>query len=132
VEDNRSDIFVVKEILKQLELETSLQVARDGEQALKFWASVENDLQDPCPDLVLLDLNIPKVSGLEVLSRIRGSRHCAGVPVVILTSSDSRDDLAAIRSLNASAYFRKPADLAAFMELGKVIQRLLPESTVSR
>jgi CheY-like chemotaxis protein len=125
-EDNRSDVFVIREILKHCGVEISVHIARDGDQALKFWDQMENDSQSPCPDLVLLDLNLPRVHGSEVLSRIRRSNRCPGVPVVIVTSSSSPEDMAAIRALNASAYFRKPSELSDYMQLGEVIREFLP------
>jgi len=121
VEDNKSDVFIVREILRREGLNATLRVAADGEQALSF---LENG-QSPCPDLMILDLNLPKVSGLEVLARMRSTNWCPGTPVIVVTSSQSPSDLAAIRGLNAAAYFQKPTELTAFLELGTVIQRLL-------
>ena len=133
VEDNPTDIFVITQILKQYALDEGLQVATDGAKALELWELMETcDLdastEESCPGIVLLDLNIPKISGREILARIRSSDRFASVPVVVVTSSDSPDDLATIHALKASAYFRKPTDLFAFMELGTIIARLLPET----
>jgi len=127
IEDNPTDIFVITQVLKEFGLEAGLQVATDGATGLDLWqASHASPCGADCPGIVLLDLNIPKVSGREVLARIRSSPRCGDVPVVIVTSSNSPEDLAAIGALNASAYFRKPTDLSAFMELGNIIARLLP------
>jgi CheY-like chemotaxis protein len=121
VEDNRSDIFIITEILKQSGLAAGLHVVMDGADALSYW----NDESKPCVDLLLLDLNIPKITGLEVLAQIRAGQRCPGVPVIVVTSSKSAEDIAALRALDASAYFQKPNDLAAFMRLGKVVQEIL-------
>jgi CheY-like chemotaxis protein len=141
IEDNPTDVYVIKQVLKQSGLEQGLQVATDGAQAMDLWQSIQaqhetqngtqNDAHQMCPTLVLLDLNIPKVSGREILARIRSSPHCGSVPVVVVTSSDSPEDLAAIRALNASAYFRKPIDLSDFMELGKIIAQTLADRKVT-
>ncbi len=125
VEDNRSDVFIIKEILKRDRLEAGLHVVNDGAQAINFWDGIENDSEASCVDLVLLDLNIPKISGIEVLRRIRSGTRCADVPVVVVTSSRSPADLEAIEALKASAYFQKPNDLSAYMELGTVIRKLI-------
>jgi DNA-binding response OmpR family regulator len=98
-------------------------VLEDGEKAVRFF---ENTVDAPalCPDLVLLDLNLPRFRGKYVLSRIRASR-CARVPVLIVTSSDSSDDREDMERYGAAAYFRKPSDLAEFMKLGDVVRDLL-------
>ncbi len=126
VEDNRNDVYIIQEILKRSGLDAHLQVSSDGDQALKLWDTIENDAEAPCPQLVLLDLNLPKASGVEILARIRRGKRCAAIPVVIVTSSKSPLDLAATQALGASAYFQKTADLTEFMELGRVILELLP------
>jgi CheY-like chemotaxis protein len=137
IEDNPTDVFVITQVLKQSGLEEGLQVASDGAQAMDLWQSIQaqneanHNAHEICPTLVLLDLNIPKVSGREILAHIRSSPHCGSVPVVVVTSSDSPEDLAAIRALNASAYFRKPIDLSDFMELGRLIAQTLADVKVT-
>lgn len=126
IEDNATDIFVITEVVKGLGLDSHLRIASDGDSALKFWDGMTADSRIPCPGLVLLDLNLPSVSGLYVLMRIRNGSGCANVPVIVVTSSDSPDDVKAAGALKASAYFRKPVELAAYIELGQVIRGLLP------
>jgi CheY-like chemotaxis protein len=125
VEDNEPDVYLVNEVLRHCAFAYKLHVSADGAEAVAFLENVENDAG--CPDiaLILLDLNLPKIHGIQVLERIRKSSRCASVPVVILTSSDSPADLAAIRRLRATAYFKKPADVAAYMQLSEVIERAL-------
>jgi CheY-like chemotaxis protein len=125
VEDNPTDAFVIKGVLKECGLEYQLHVAADGETALAFLRDLEGDARAACPALVLLDLNLPKISGLQVLSLIRKGQRCNKMPVVIVTSSDSAIDRAATRALGATAYFRKPSDLDGFSELCNVIRRVL-------
>jgi two-component system, chemotaxis family, response regulator Rcp1 len=125
VEDNEADAFLVDQVLRRGGFAYELHVSPDGAEAVRFLENLEHDAE--CPDiaLVLLDLNLPKIHGVQVLERIRKSRRCSAVPVVILTSSDSPADLAAIHRLNATAYFKKPADVAAYMQLSVVIEQAL-------
>lgn len=118
-------MFVITEVLKALQLDSDLQVASDGESVLKLWDTIEAEPEAPCPGLILLDLNLPRISGLEVLRRVRNGRRGRDVPVVVVTSSDSVDDVEAVGALNVSAYFRKPADLQAYLDLGGVIRSVL-------
>ena len=78
-----------------------------------------------CPDLMLLDLNLPKLSGIELLAELRASSRHRHIPVVVVTSSDSQQDRERVRALNPSAYFRKPSNLSDFMELAAVIREAL-------
>ncbi len=125
VEDNPTDVFVIREVLKECGLECELHVAADGETAVEFLRRLEADAAAPCPAVVLLDLNLPKLSGLEVLRLVRNGQRCSGIPVVIVTSSDSATDLAAIQEAGATSYFRKPFDLAGFLNLGNLIRQIL-------
>jgi CheY-like chemotaxis protein len=125
VEDNAADVYLVNEVLRHCGLDYRLHVSADGAEALAFLENLESDAECPDVALILLDLNLPKIHGIQVLERIRKSRRCGAVPVVILTSSDSPTDLAAIRRLSATAYFKKPAEVVAYMQLTQVIQRAL-------
>jgi len=125
VEDNPTDVFVIREVLKDCGFECELHVAPDGETAIEFLRKLETDATAACPALVLLDLNLPKLSGLEVLRLIRNGQRCSEIPVVIVTSSDSATDLAAIQEGGATSYFRKPSDLVDFLNLGKLIRQVL-------
>ncbi|MGH9559336.1 MAG: response regulator [Bryobacteraceae bacterium] len=128
IEDNEADVYIAKEVLKESGFNLDVQVARDGESALKFIKSLEAE-EKPCPALVLLDLNIPKLSGVEVLAQIRGGGRCKEIPVVVVTSSDSPEDVESVRGLNVSAYFRKPTSLQAYMKLGDVVREVLGEKS---
>lgn len=125
MEDNDADVFLVEEALTQHGLQTPVRVLRDGALAQDFIAQIDADPEEPVPDLFLLDLNLPKRSGLEVLAMIRQSRRSAAVPVVIMTSSDSPLDRQETRRLNADRYFRKPSGYDAFMEMGRVVREVL-------
>jgi CheY-like chemotaxis protein len=132
VEDNPTDVFVIRQVVKECGLECELQVAIDGESAIELLRKVEADINVTCPALVLLDLNLPKLSGVDVLKLVRQGKRCSQVPIVIVTSSDSTGDMAAIQAGGATAYFRKPSDLTRFMDLGKLIGQVLGEQNRAR
>jgi DNA-binding response OmpR family regulator len=100
-------------------------VVNDGQQANEFFDKSDADNTAPCPDLVLLDLNLPKESGEDVLRHMRNSRTCKDALVLIVTSSDSGKEREAMRALGARGYFRKPSIYAEYLELGPIVQQLL-------
>ncbi len=128
-EDNPGDVFLVREALQTHGLAAQLTVQQDGEQMLRFIERVESG-QESCPDLVLLDLNLPKRSGESLLKRIRESPLCSKVPVLIVTSSDSPRDREVSARLGASGYFRKPPDFDEFLQLGIVVKQLIGRDIV--
>lgn len=130
MEDNETDVFVIREVLDQSGLNFRLHVARDGHEAILFLKAAEG-ANPSSPDLILLDLNLPKVSGIEVLKNIRSHTRCSRTPVIIVSSSESKTDRDAVQKVGMEAYFRKPNDLAAYMELAKVIHRVLPPAPKS-
>ncbi len=131
VEDNETDVFVIKEVLEHCDLNCRLHVARDGQEALLYLKDAAEGEKSACPDLILLDLNLPKVSGIEVLKHLRASSRCARTPVIIVSSSQSRADRDAVQKVGMEAYFRKPTDLVSYLELVHVIHRILPPSSSS-
>jgi two-component system response regulator len=116
----------VKETIRQESLPFDVHIASDGQQAIEFIEKAEADANAPCPHFLLLDLNLPKRDGFEVLRRIRASDKCKDVPVVILTSSDSPGDLRQASEMGAG-YFRKPPSYSEFMKLGGVLKKLLKD-----
>jgi CheY-like chemotaxis protein len=126
-EDNPGDVFLVRRALEKHGLHINLIVVEDGQAALNFIAKAETDASVGCPDLVLLDLNLPRASGSRVLTRLRQSRRCAVTPIIIITSSDSPLDKESAAKLGANAYFQKPGDLAGFMQLGRIVSETLLE-----
>ena len=111
IEDNPSDVDLTRRALEKSRISNELVVAEDGEAALEYlWREGPNEL----PALTLLDLNLPKLSGLEVLQRIRGDARTRRLPVVILTSSKEEQDLAAGYDLGVNSYIRKPVDFKQF------------------
>jgi two-component system response regulator len=119
VEDNSSDIDLTKRALSKGHILNELVVAEDGQEALDylFGSGMYADRDSArAPTLILLDLKLPKVDGLEVLRRIRGDSRTKRLPVVILTSSKEDQDIAASYDLGANSYIRKPVDFLQFAE----------------
>lgn len=125
VEDNPADVELVEEALAEAALDCILSVVRDGRQAIDFIEHLEAEGDHCCPDLVLLDLNLPKVSGEEVLSRMRLSRKWRAAKVLIISSSDTPSDRERVKRLGANGYFHKPSSLTQFMELGPRVRAML-------
>lgn len=120
VEDSEADILLVRESLHTRELAFDLDVAMDAEEAFRCLDGLKE-----CPDLCLLDLNLPRGDGHEVLQAIRRNPICSDIPVVVITSSDSPKDRARVAELGADRYFRKPLDLDEFLTLGSVVEDVL-------
>jgi CheY-like chemotaxis protein len=125
VEDSRADITLIRMAMEKAGVPAVIQVVDDGEKAIRFFENVDLDAAAPCPDLVILDLNLPRFKGSEVLRRLRASARCADVPVLVVTSSDSSDDREQMNKLGANGYFRKPSELSEYMKLGQVTRGLL-------
>jgi CheY-like chemotaxis protein len=124
VEDNSSDVYVIRKVLEWSGLTLNLQVAVDGEEALNLIRS-HDDPAGQVPSLVLLDWNLPKVSGAEVLAELRKDQRYRAIPVVVVTSTESSGEVAEMKKLGATAHFRKPSELDAYLELEKLIRRVL-------
>jgi DNA-binding response OmpR family regulator len=122
VEDNPGDVFLVRRALAKHEIDCDLVTVEDGEAALRYLECPESSQQElgNGPDLILLDLNLPRRSGTQILEELTKNPSCRHAPVIILTSSDSARDRAEVLRLGAAYYFCKPTDLAGFMMLGEV------------
>jgi len=133
VEDAESDVLLIREALEQAALAVELHILTDGEEAIEFIAKIESDEAAPLPRLVILDLNLPKVSGGQVLARVRQGSRFSPVPVLVLTSSDSPKDKAQIGQFAATRYLQKSSRLDEFMSLGPIVRSLLEtEDSCSR
>ena len=118
-EDNPADVYLLREALASESSDAiDVVVAQDGEEALDFVERRGAFQYAAKPDLIILDLNLPKSDGSDVLRSIRESSDLSSIPVVILTSSDSPRDRATVERLGASYYITKPSDLDAFLALG--------------
>ncbi len=126
-EDNPADILLVRKALDQHQIPHALHVVRDGEEALTFIEGMGEPDGDPCPDVVLLDLNLPKIDGPEVLTELRKHPECARTPVIVISSSDAHKDRERMAGLGISRYFRKPSDLDGFLRLGALVREVMRE-----
>ncbi len=124
VEDNPGDVRLVREAFYECGLHYNLTVLADGERALQLMDRLEREPM-ACPDLVLLDIGLPKNGGFEILQRIRSSGRCPQLPVVILTSSDAQKDRETAARLGVTKYIRKPDSLDDFIRLGLIFRTIL-------
>jgi CheY-like chemotaxis protein len=124
-EDNRADVVLIREALAVHSVDYELFVAKDGEEALRLVAHMGEPGEMPCPDLLMLDLNLPRVDGIEILQNFRRHPQCARTPVIVVTSSDMPSERESAAAFGISRYFRKPASLDAFLELGAVIKEVV-------
>jgi CheY-like chemotaxis protein len=116
VEDNPGDIRLAKEALRESKIRNTISVAQDGVEAMRH-------LRDaPLPDLVLLDLNLPRMDGREVLAQIKSDPRLKRVPVVILTTSRDEEDVLKTYNLHANCFITKPIDLSQFMKVVRSIE----------
>ena len=115
VEDNPDDEALTLRALKKNNIFNEVTVARDGQEALDYFFG-EGASERPAPTLVLLDLKLPRIDGLEVLRRIRAEPRTHLQPIVILTSSEEEQDIVSSYGFGANSYIRKPVDFSQFME----------------
>jgi CheY-like chemotaxis protein len=122
VEDNPGDVRLTQEAMRDAKISTRMYVAVDGVQALAFLRHEGSYATVPRPDLILLDLNLPKKSGHEVLAEIKADEELKRIPVVILTTSQAEQDIIESYNLHANAYVNKPVDLDEFAKVVKSIE----------
>ena len=117
VEDDPGDILMTKEAFEHHKIQNKLHVVTDGEQALQFLRQTGDYADAPRPGLILLDLNLPRRSGHEVLADLKEDPGLRVIPVVILTTSQAEEDILRSYSLHANAYVSKPVDFERFMDV---------------
>jgi len=115
VEDSPADVRLTREALKEAKVLNALHVAQDGVEALAFLRKQGQYVSRPRPDLILLDLNLPKKDGREVLAEVKADDRLKGIPVVVLTTSRAEEDVVRTYNLHANAYITKPVDLKQFL-----------------
>jgi chemotaxis family two-component system response regulator Rcp1 len=123
VEDNEGDVRLTKEALKDAKLSVTLHVAADGVEAMAFLRREGKYASKPRPDLVMLDLNLPKKSGREVLAEIKNDDKLKRTPVVIVTTSKAEEDIVRSYDLHANCYVTKPLDLDQFIVMVHSIEQ---------
>jgi len=125
IEDNGSDVFLLDRALHKQDFQFELVHLFSGCAALEFIRREGPYLDAPIPQLILLDLNLSKYTGEDILREIRNARHLSGVPVCVWSSSRSRRDEALLRDLGVAQFITKPSGLDQFMEIGKTLKDLL-------
>jgi DNA-binding response OmpR family regulator len=125
IEDNSSDVFLLDRALKKQELQFELVHLLKGSEALPFIRRQGMYTDAAIPDLILVDLNLSKYTGEDILREIRSASHLNGVPVCVWSSSRSRRDEALVKDLGISRFITKPCGLGQFMEIGKIIKDLV-------
>lgn len=125
IEDNNADILLIRHAIDTAKLAVTVDYIGDGEAAIAFFDRADSDDSVPCPDLVILDINLPRLNGGRVLEHLRQSRRCKGALVLTVSSSDSLRDRESMAQLGADGYFKKPSEYDQFMKLGDVVQELL-------
>lgn len=128
-EDNAADVFLVQAALQAHQVDACLEVVKDGEAAIRFIERAEDSTDTPCPQLILLDLNLPRKSGFEVLARLRQSKTCSHALVVVISSCQAPPR--ETESLNADRFFTKPSDYDQYMRLGAIVKQLLESTTAN-
>jgi CheY-like chemotaxis protein len=121
VEDSPGDVRLTREALRETQAWNCLHVATDGDEALAFLRREGEFAACPRPGLILLDLNLPRRDGREVLREIKSDPDLRRIPVVVLTTSQSSDDISAVYDLSANCYITKPVDLNRFIEVVRLI-----------
>lgn len=122
VEDNPGDVRLTVEVLGNGKIHNNLSVVNDGVEALSFLYRNDNYSEAKRPDLILLDLNLPKKDGHEVLAEIKTDKQLRRIPVVVLATSKAEKDILKVYDLSANCYIIKPVDLDQFIEVVKAIE----------
>jgi CheY-like chemotaxis protein len=122
VEDNPGDVRLTREALTANKVRNTLHVVADGVQALAFLRKQGKHANAPRPNLILLDLNLPKKDGREVLAEIKGDGNLRRIPVVVLTTSGAEEDILKAYDLNANCYVTKPVNFDSFIQVVKSIE----------
>jgi CheY-like chemotaxis protein len=127
VEDNPADVELTKEAFSEGKLSNSLHVVNDGEEALDYIYKRGRFADVETPDIILLDLNLPKINGREVLATLKGDEDLCSIPVIILSSSEDSADIKASYALNANSFVTKPVAIDDFLEVVKSIEHFWVE-----
>ncbi len=121
VEDDPGDVLITREAFEENKVRNQLNVVNDGVKALAYLRKEEDFADAPRPDLILLDLNLPKMGGHELLEHIKSDVNLQSIPVVVLTTSDAEEDVLRSYNLHANAYVTKPVDFERFLSVVRQI-----------
>ena len=122
VEDNEGDIVLTVEALREAKIHNKVMVVRDGEEALSYLYREGKYADAEMPDIIFLDINLPRIDGKEVLTKIKNDDRLKFIPVVILTTSDSENDIMESYSNHANCYITKPVDFNKFLQVVNMIK----------
>ncbi len=122
VDDNMADVRLTEEALKRNAITSELNVVMNGEEALAFLYRDGKYVDAPRPDIILLDLNMPKMDGREVLARIKSDDELKRIPVVVLTTSEAEEDIHRAYNLNVNCYITKPVEFDRFVEAIRIVE----------
>ena len=128
MEDNPADVFLIRDAIRLSGIAARVHVINNGEDAIRFFDSADTDDSAPCPGMVILDINLPKIHGKQVLQHLRQSRRWREAPVIVASTSDALEDRKmAVTNTGTNVYFRKPSGYDEFMKLGGLIRDLFPK-----
>ncbi len=127
VEDNPADVELLRYALSSADIHCDLTVIDNGSEALAFFQRRGPYSEAPAPDLAILDLNLPRYDGIEILEAMRANRAFAEVPVAVLSSSSSPRDRAKIEAFHIGRYITKPPNLDEYLRIGQIVKQLLEE-----
>jgi CheY-like chemotaxis protein len=122
IEDSRGDIGLIEEVFEEAKIRNNLYIAEDGEEAILFLNKKGQYADAPRPDIILLDLNLPKKDGREVLEEVKSDENLKNIPIVVLTTSKAEEDVLKSYNLRANAYITKPVDFDQFIKVIKSIE----------
>jgi len=125
IEDNPTDMYILQKVLEKAQLHFVIDHLEDGEEAILFLLRQGKYLHAPSPDLIILDLNMPRVSGAEVMARIREDQIIQTIPVIVLTTSDTLEDKRQMSELGVVRYLTKSSNLADYLIIGETIKEFL-------
>lgn len=128
IEDNPGDVRLLEEAFDELKANVAIHVARDGAEGIEQVAGAARNQEDWQPDLILLDLNLPKISGHEVLAKIKSNPQTRHIPVIILTSSRAESDVRRAYQSYANAYLRKPSTLEGLLNTARDVKNFWMET----
>ncbi len=123
VEDNEGDILLTLEAFKELKVKNSVTVVKDGEEAIEFLKKQDQHADNTMPHLILLDINMPKLNGIEVLDFIKKNQKLKKIPVVMLTTSSSESDISDCYEKSANCFITKPLDFGKFLNVVEAIEK---------
>lgn len=128
MEDNPADVFLIRDAIRLSGIAARVHVIENGEDAIRFFDSADSDDLAPCPGMLILDINLPRIQGKQVLQHLRQSRRCREAAVIVASTSDALEDrrMAALAT-GMNVYFRKPSAYDEFMKLGDLIRDLFPK-----